>query len=239
MRAGDGGARVVEPRPRPLDEAAVDPVQALDLAVLVGDEGGPVERRPGGGRPGCTTRGGRRSARPVPAARVVTPVPPPAEAGRVLEVFREMGGVDEELLRDAPHVYASPTEKALLRHRDPRAVAGRNARRAGPSRARADDEKVVVEAAHRRRLLHHLLDTCRDPRDAPAPAHCRPTANPARDRAPRLLGTGFWHSTRPATAASASDPRGERRVGSRPGPIRPGLGVSGTSQAGRTGKNVR
>ena len=43
VRAGDGRARVEESRPRPLDEPPVDPVQAPDLAVLVRDEGWPVE----------------------------------------------------------------------------------------------------------------------------------------------------------------------------------------------------
>src|SRR6185503_5234464 len=67
--------------------AAVVAVQALELFVLVGDQGGPVERRV---------------------------VDRPAVTDGVLELFRKGGGVDEELLRNAAAMNAGAAEAGLL-----------------------------------------------------------------------------------------------------------------------------
>src|SRR3546814_6988998 len=56
------------------EQLLVDALQPVDLLVLVGDEGGPVEARA---------------------------LHRPAEAGRVLEILVEMGGIGEQLLRHA------------------------------------------------------------------------------------------------------------------------------------------
>ena len=133
--ADDRCPRIVEPCARSFDEVPVDPVQALDLAILVRDEGGPVER-------GCSGGSGR------PGGLRASGLPPPPEPGRVLEVLREVGGIHEELLRDTSHVDAGAAEKTLFRHRDARAVPGRDPRRPGPSGPRTDDEEVVVEDVH-------------------------------------------------------------------------------------------
>ena len=69
----------------------VDAVQAIDLAVLVGEELRPIEARLGGA---------------------------PAKIGRVLQVGAEMCRVGKELFRDAADVDAGAAEAAGLGDRD-------------------------------------------------------------------------------------------------------------------------
>jgi hypothetical protein len=98
--------------------ALVDAVQPRDLAVLVRDQGLPVE--------GAFADG-------------------PAVGAREREVLAEMRGVGEELLRDAADVDAGAAEAAGLGERDLGAVRGGNAAGANAAGAAAYREKIVVE----------------------------------------------------------------------------------------------
>jgi hypothetical protein len=110
-------ARVEDVDPRSLQQAPVNAVEALDLGVLVLDQGAPGE---------------------------VALTHAPAEAGGVLEVLGEVGGVDQQLLGHAAHVDAGAAEIALLGHRHPRAMGGGDAGSPHAPRARADNEEIVV-----------------------------------------------------------------------------------------------
>ena len=96
----------------------------------------------------ATRVGQSKDAADGPAARRGRCGAPPPESRRVLEVLREVRGVHEELLRDAPDVDAGAAEEAFLGHRDAGAVAGRDAGRPGPSGPCPDDEEIEVEVAH-------------------------------------------------------------------------------------------
>ncbi|MCH9019225.1 MAG: DUF1549 domain-containing protein [Proteobacteria bacterium] len=130
-RMGVGEPRVVvdDRDAAVLEHPPVDAVEPRDLVVLVGDQ-----------------------PRPVEAALADRP----AEALGVLEVVREVRGVDQELLGHAADVDAGAAEVALLGDRDTRAIARRDARRAHPARAAADDEEVVVVISHRPDLSYQL-----------------------------------------------------------------------------------
>ena len=105
------------------EQTAVDPVQTLDLPVLVGDEPSPVE----GGRP----RG-------------------PAESRSFAVVVGEGRRADEELLRHTADVHAGTPQVARLGDCHPCTVAGSHPGGANAARAGADHEKVVVEVRHGR-----------------------------------------------------------------------------------------
>jgi hypothetical protein len=98
--------------------ALVDAVQPRDLAVLVRDQGLPVE--------GALADG-------------------PAVGAGEREVLAEMRGVGEQLLRDAADVDAGAAEAAGLGERDPGAIGSGDAAGADAARAAADGEKIVVE----------------------------------------------------------------------------------------------
>jgi hypothetical protein len=100
------------------ENSLIHPVQAVDLAVLVGDQARPVEAR-------------LRNAE--------------AEVGGVLQVVAEMRGVGKQLLRNAADVDAGAAEAVRFGDRDARAERGRDAAGAYPAGAAADGEKVVVE----------------------------------------------------------------------------------------------
>ena len=117
MRIQNNGTVSEDRNPGVDQDALVDAVQAVDLAVLVGEELLPVEGRLGDA---------------------------PAEVGGVLQFVAEMRGVGKELLRDAADVDAGAAEAARLGYRDARAEGGGNAARAYAARAAADGEKVVV-----------------------------------------------------------------------------------------------
>ena len=105
----------------PLQAGAVEALEPRDLGVLVGDQRRPVER---------------------------ALLEAPAEPCRVLELVAEAAGVDQQLLGHAAADHAGAAEAVLLGDGHLGAVAGRNARRAHPAGAAADDEQVVVELAH-------------------------------------------------------------------------------------------
>ena len=118
---GQRRARVEAFRAGALDEAAVDALQPLDLAVLVGLQRRPVEA---GALDG------------------------PAVALRVLEVVAEAAGVDEQLLGYAAADRAGAAEAVLLGNGHLGAVARRDAPGAHAARSAADDEEVEVVVAH-------------------------------------------------------------------------------------------
>ena len=97
--------------------ALVDAVQPVDLAVLVGEQPGPVEGRRGDA---------------------------PAEVGGVLKVVAEVGGVGKQLLRDAADVDAGAAKAARLGDCDARAQVAAEAARANAARTAAYGEKIVV-----------------------------------------------------------------------------------------------
>ncbi len=99
-------------------QVAVDAIETLDFTILVGDQGGPVER----GFAGV-----------------------PAEAPGLFEVFAEMGAVDQQLLGHASHVHAGAAQVAAFRHRHARPETGRETRRAHAARPRADHKQVEIK----------------------------------------------------------------------------------------------
>ena len=122
--------RIEQPRP-PLEQfhagavqqAAVDPVQALDLAILVRDQPAPVEG-------GLLRR--------------------PTETRSLAVVVREGRGADEELLRHATDVDAGAAKVPLRGHRHPCAMTGGHPAGAHAAGAGADHEEVVVVVRHGR-----------------------------------------------------------------------------------------
>ena len=100
------------------EDALVDAVEAVDLAILVGEQPLPVEGRLGD---------------------------VPAEVGSVLEFVAHVRGVGEQLLRDAADVHAGTAEAAGLGDRDARAEIGGDAAGAYPAGPSAYREKVVIE----------------------------------------------------------------------------------------------
>ena len=105
------------------EQPAVDPVQPLDLPVLVGEETRPVES-------GLASR--------------------PAETGSLPVVVGEPRGAHQELLRHAADVHTRAAQVAGLGDCHPRAVAGRHPGGAHTARTCADHEKVVVVVRHGR-----------------------------------------------------------------------------------------
>jgi hypothetical protein len=97
--------------------ADVELVQAVDLAVLVGDQVG---------QSNAALSTSSRSLR------------------RILEGVAEGAGIDEELLRDAAADDAGAADAVLLGDGDAGAVLGGDAGGAHPAGACADDEEVVV-----------------------------------------------------------------------------------------------
>ena len=100
---------------------AVETFEPGDLAILVGDQGRPVEA--------CLRHG-------------------PAIASRVLEMFGKLRGVDEQLLGNAAADDAGAAETVFLGDADLLAEGRRDAGRAHPAGTAADDEEVVVVSAH-------------------------------------------------------------------------------------------
>ena len=64
----------------------------------------------------------------------------PAETCRILEVFREMRRVDQQLLRYAAHIDAGAAQLPFFGDRHPRAIACRHAARADAPRSGANRE---------------------------------------------------------------------------------------------------
>ena len=72
----------------------------------------------------------------------------PAEAGGIGELAGEARGVDQQLLGHAAADDAGAADPERLGDSDAGAVAGRNARGANPTGARADNEEIMVEGCH-------------------------------------------------------------------------------------------
>jgi hypothetical protein len=77
----------------------------------------------------------------------------PAEAARVLQVFREMRAVDEQLLRHAAAHDAGAADPMLLDDRNLCTQPGRDARGAHAARSGADDQQVIVDSSTHERDL--------------------------------------------------------------------------------------
>lgn len=97
VRIEQTGVTFEQGHPAVHQQVAVDPVEPLDLAVLVADQGRPVELRLAGA---------------------------PAIGPGLLEVLAEMRAIDQQLLRHAADVDAGATQVATLRHRDTGTEAG-------------------------------------------------------------------------------------------------------------------
>src|SRR5580658_8296119 len=117
VRVDEGGAGVEDRRTGVVQEAAVDAFETGDLAVLGGDQFGPVVRAFFDG---------------------------PAEAGGVVGPGAVFAGLDEEFFRDAADVDAGAAPEAFLGDAYLGAVAGGDAGATNPGRAAANDEKIKV-----------------------------------------------------------------------------------------------
>jgi hypothetical protein len=116
------GTPVLDAHPRARQQTLVNAVQSFDLRVLVGHEGGPFEGA------------GPQS---------------PAVAGLgLLEVLPEVGGVHEQLLRDAPDVHAGTSQVALFDHDRSGTETRGDPARPHPAGAGTDDEEIVVVVGH-------------------------------------------------------------------------------------------
>ena len=121
VRPRKHGAFLDQFRTRRREIADIGLVEAVDLLVLVGDKGWPVE--------GDLLRR-------------------PAEAHGILEFLGEFRGVDEELLRHAAADDAGAADAEFLRYGHLRAMARGDAGGAHAARACTDDEEIVVKAGH-------------------------------------------------------------------------------------------
>jgi glyoxylase-like metal-dependent hydrolase (beta-lactamase superfamily II) len=68
----------------------------------------------------------------------------PAIGRSVLELVRELGAIDQELLRHAAPDHAGAADPVVLADANARTMAGRDARSAHTARTGADDEKIVI-----------------------------------------------------------------------------------------------
>lgn len=118
VRIEQTGVTFEQGHPAVHQQVAVDPVEPLDLAVLVADQGRPVELRLAGA---------------------------PTIGPGLLEVLAEMRAIDQQLLRHAADVDAGATQVATLRHRDTGTEAGGEAGGAYAPGAGADDEQIEIE----------------------------------------------------------------------------------------------
>ncbi len=66
----------------------------------------------------------------------------------LLELVGEAARVDHELLGHAAPDHAGSADAVLLRHHDPRPVAGRDPRRAHAARTASDDEEIDLVRTH-------------------------------------------------------------------------------------------
>ena len=121
LRADDGRARPEDGDLVIVERLAIESLEPVDLGQHIVAQNVPVE----------------------PALGHV-----PAELARVVDILGKMRAIDEQLLGHASTDDASAADPILLRHRDARAVRGRDARRAHAARTGADDEKIIVEIAH-------------------------------------------------------------------------------------------
>ena len=124
MRVDEGRARIEHGGAGLGQQAAVAGIQPVDLAVLGGDQPGPV-------------------------MRALADIP--AEADRVLGQGAVFAGLDQQLLRHAADIDAGAAPEALLGNADARAVAGGYAGAADSAGAAADNEQVVVHCLPFRR----------------------------------------------------------------------------------------
>jgi len=97
MRIFQHGAALDDLDAGALERGGIGEFKARNLAVLVGDEGWPVEPRF---------------------------VKRPAVAGGILEIIGKARGVDQELFGDAAADHAGTADPVLLGHHDARAIFG-------------------------------------------------------------------------------------------------------------------
>ena len=113
-----------------VQHAQIDAVEAVDLAVLVGDQGGPVEART---------------------------LDLPAVARGVLDVLGKMGAVGQQLLGHAAADDAGTTDPVFLTDTSAGAVHGSAAAGRDTARAGADDEEIEIVCAHQMPALQRYL----------------------------------------------------------------------------------
>ena len=98
----------------------VESIQPIDLAVLVGDQRGPVEPRLHG----------------------------PAETDRIFEIAGVMPGIGHQLLGNATADDAGAADTVGFGDANLGAISGSNARRPHTARTGADNVEIVVEGRH-------------------------------------------------------------------------------------------
>lgn len=118
VRVEQAGVAFEKGHPAVHQQVAIDAVEAVDLAVLVADQGRPVEARLAGA---------------------------PAIGPGLFEVFAVVRAVDQQLLRYATDVDAGAAQVAALRHRDAGTEAGGETGGADAPGAGADDEQIEIE----------------------------------------------------------------------------------------------
>ena len=106
---------------RALERRRIGELEPCYLAILVGDQLRPVERRF---------------------------VEGPAVTRGVLEVVGKTCRVDQQFLGNAAADHAGAADAKLLRHHDARAIAGSDPRRAHTARAGPDDEEIDHLVGH-------------------------------------------------------------------------------------------
>ena len=106
---------------RALERRRIGELEPRYLAILVGDQLRPVERRF---------------------------VQGPAVTRGVLEVVGKTCRVDQQFLGNAAADHAGAADAKLLRHHDARAIAGSDPRRAHTARAGSDDEEIDLLIGH-------------------------------------------------------------------------------------------
>ena len=99
-------------------QVAVDAIEALDLAGLVGDQGRPVE---------------------------LHALDRPAEAARLLQLVGDVGAIDQQLLRHTADVHAGAAQIAALRHGHSGTETGGKPRRTYAAGTGANHKQVEIE----------------------------------------------------------------------------------------------
>ena len=165
VRVDEGGARLEHGAAGAVHQLAVDAVQPADLAVLGGDQRGPV----------------------VPAGGDV-----PAETVAVGRAGAELAGHDHQLFGHAAHVDAGAAPEPLLRHADAGAVAGGDAGAAHAAGAAADDEEVeIIGHGWLRVRKEGVLFWKKEPKNFHSPESRRPDSSRRGDSSEQSFFASF------------------------------------------------